>query len=825
MIVNKTKQCRSSKIDIVDKHRGDENDERGSHKTSRRKQKDKDSDSDSSSDHLSYVSKRSEKEGISETPTLYTLLQQMEVATEFTESLTNLKLLLKRSDLIEVKPPRYSRDLGRRRDVRFGDYFHDKFGGKATKLKRYLQKLLQYSAQVANDELTRADIVSDGTGLSENCLSQIENASRVPLPGFADTYDTTPKSQKQRLLDLLLTYVYLFYQEEPSVAMNDLRLEGPMLTGLLDLYHQLNKGSTVLPNKLIEDYLSRGILRAANGQGVSLIGNFQGQLRFHKRMAPGWEKDEAKYRKLLFNCCSELTTEAKSVPIPSSLITNTSHTSFRGGGSGNGKRDNRTEHSVNEAHVTWDDEYELYEEYAALAITTPRVESKSRYDDKGRSEGKDRQKTYSRDGQNSGNREAKEAYITKVFCTAPCACCGSGKHAMLSPIRTPDGKPQTSEYICPVALCENWNEAKKTKPIKLRFAPCPKKFAAACKHDTNLANTALKDYVEKGSGKFRDPTEREAFSNEVMKACRANPKSGGGTRVVGSINKEERCNSGQVEFVSEHFCNNITIEMDGDSLISRHNSNDWVEESLSIQSYIDEVGMRKEDKCEGEEYDGCLIIETYNANGVTKAPSPLTHSSLHLLVASKVEPPSRTEVQQFMEKNFEGTIHRNFDEYTDGEDAGCWVLMEMAYGAEYIVPYRMVHGRILADTGSTTTLINENFAMQQGLDIRSTGSGQILLRDVNDGISQLTKQCFLRLTLTTVEGELISFIILAFCTDKLKHDILLGTRDLERYKIDVSSHRGEAKMELPDGVVAFPMLDSAQITHLQKLASGNNDQC
>jgi hypothetical protein len=122
-------------------------------------------------------------------------------------------------------------------------------------------------------------------------------------------------------------------------------------------------------------------------------------------------------------------------------------------------------------------------------------------------------------------------------------------------------------------------------------------------------------------------------------------------------------------------------------------------------------------------------------------------------------------------------------------------------------------------------LINENFAMQQGLDIRSTGSGQILLRDVNDGISQLTKQCFLRLTLTTVEGELISFIILAFCTDKLKHDILLGTRDLERYKIDVSSHRGEAKMELPDGIVAFPMLDSAQITHLQKLASGNNDQC
>jgi hypothetical protein len=478
----------------------------------------------------------------------------------------------------------------------------------------------------------------------------------------------------------------------------------------------------------------------------------------------------------------------------------------------NGKRDNRTEHSVNEAHVSWDDEYELYEEYAALAITTPRVDNRPRYDDKGRSDGRDRQKTYSRDGQNNGNREAREAYITKVFCNAPCACCGSGKHAMLSPIRTADGKPQTSEYICPVAMCENWNEARKTKPVKLRFAPCPKKFAAACKHDTNQANAALKDYVEQGSGKFRDPTEREAFTNDVMKACKATTKSSGGTRVVGSISKEERCNSGQIEFISEQFCNNINIEM--------------AEGTSPNLSYIvgESIGM-SEERVDEDDHEGCIIIETYNVNGVTKAPSPLTHSSLHLLVASKVEPPTRTEIQQFMEKNFEGTINRNFDEYSDGEDTGCWVLMEMAYGAEYIVPYKMVHGRILADTGSTTTLINENFAMQQGLDIRSTGSGQILLRDVNDGISQLTKQCFLRLTLTTVEGELISFIILAFCTDKLKHDILLGTRDLERYKIDVSSHRGEAKMELLDGVVAFPMLDSAQITHLQKLASGNNDQC
>jgi hypothetical protein len=736
----------------------------------------------------------------------------METKPEFTEALTNLKLLLKRSDLIEVKPPRYNDDLGRRRDVRYGDYFHDKFGGKATKLKRYLQKLLQYSAQVANDELTRADIIADGPGLSDTCLGHLENASRVPLPGFADTYEETTLAQKQRVLDLLLTYVYLFYQEEPNVALNDLRLEGPMLTGLLDMYHQLNRGSMTLPTKLIEECLARGILRATNGQGTALIGNFQGQLRFHKRMEPGWEKDEAKHRRLLFNCCSELTAEAKSVPIPSILSTNTANTPFRGGGSMSGKRENRTEHSVNEAQVSWDDEYELYEEYAALAMTTSRTDSKPKYEDKGRYEGRDRQKTYgNKEGQSKGS---KEAYMSRVFCTAPCACCGSDKHAMLSPIRAPDGTPQTTEYTCPVALCDNWNEAKNTKPIKLRFAPCPKKFAAAYKNDTNLATAALKDYAEQGSGKFRDPAERTTFTNEVLKACKPANKTAGGTRLVGSVDKELRCNSGQIEYTGEHDCFSVTVDGEDNEIISKYCESD---KSINSERYIDEESK--------DVFDGCTIIETYNANGVTKAPSPLTHSSLHLLVASKVEPPSRTEVQQFIEQNFESTISRSFDEYNDEEDKGCWVLMEMTYGAEYIVPYKLVHGRILADTGSTTTLINESFAVRQGLEMRSTGSGQIILRDVNDGTSQLTKQCFLRLTITTVEGELISFIILAFCTDKLKHDILLGTRDLERYKIDVSSHRGEAKMELPDGVVAFPMLDSAQITHLQKLALGNNDQC
>jgi len=59
----------------------------------------------------------------------------------------------------------------------------------------------------------------------------------------------------------------------------------------------------------------------------------------------------------------------------------------------------------------------------------------------------------------------------------------------------------------------------------------------------------------------------------------------------------------------------------------------------------DEVKLMGNDR-----HEGCAIIETYNAHGVTKAPSPLTHSSLHLIVASKVEPSSSGRNQSLLGK-------------------------------------------------------------------------------------------------------------------------------------------------------------------------------
>jgi len=443
---------------------------------------------------------------------------------------------------------------------------------------------------------------------------------------------------------------------------------------------------------------------------------------------------------------------------------------------GGGRRENRTEHQVNEAQVHWDDELELYEEYAALVTT----EGRPRYDEgrrpKDREQNRDRNRTQDRYNKGNGERkESREQYVIRVFCTAPCACCGSDKHAMLSPIKAPDGTPLNSEYICPVAMCESWEEARQLKPPKLKFTPCPKKFATAHKNDTNLVHAAIKNYTEKGSGKFRDADENLAFKNEVLGLCKTPSKSTGGTRVVGSVNKEERCNSGQIEIEGQRGSLRITAEQGNSSYSTKVVRSVTREErcnSMHIElatdqedgSTIYEEHPINEEISEERDHEGCVIIETYNAQGVTKAPSPLTHSSLHLMVASKVEPSSKTEIKAFLRKDFEETISRKFEEDNGEDGLGCWVLMEMTYGAEYIVPYKSVHGRILADTGSTTTLINEEY-------------------------------------------------------------ILLGTRDLERYKIDVSSHRGEAKMELREGTVAFPMLDATQITHLQQLALGGGEDC
>jgi hypothetical protein len=101
----------------------------------------------------------------------------------------------------------------------------------------------------------------------------------------------------------------------------------------------------------------------------------------------------------------------------------------------------------------------------------------------------------------------------------------------------------------------------------------------------------------------------------------------------------------------------------------------------------------------------------------------------------------------------------------------------------------------------------------------------VTLRDVNNGTSIIDKQCFLRLTLTTVWGDQVSATLLALCVKNLGHDLLLGTRDLERYKVSVIPHRGEAQMHIGDAIEVFPMLDGRQIKQLQALTGNDTTDC
>jgi hypothetical protein len=226
--------------------------------------------------------------------------------------------------------------------------------------------------------------------------------------------------------------------------------------------------------------------------------------------------------------------------------------------------------------------------------------------------------------------------------------------------------------------------------------------------------------------------------------------------------------------------------------------------------------------------DKRITVLEFETNGVstTPAPSVLGYSSLHLLLATRIEPATEEEVETMKSGDWERMITRvdNESVMTREGGRGCKVCFQMPYGIEYVVRYPEVCGRILADTGSTTSLINTDFARSRGLEILTTGA-EIVLRDVNNGLSSLVDHCILRLTLTTILGEHINILIVAHCVKNLSHDLLLGTRDLERYQISVMAHRGESQMQINDTIEYLPMLDGLQISQLQRLTLGDKPMC
>jgi hypothetical protein len=48
---------------------------------------------------------------------------------------------------------------------------------------------------------------------------------------------------------------------------------------------------------------------------------------------------------------------------------------------------------------------------------------------------------------------------------------------------------------------------------------------------------------------------------------------------------------------------------------------------------------------------------------------------------------------------------------------------------------------------------------------------------------------------------------------------------MERYKLSVMAHRGEAQMQIGDTIEILPMLDGGQISHLQTLMTEEQLRC
>jgi hypothetical protein len=187
-----------------------------------------------------------------------------------------------------------------------------------------------------------------------------------------------------------------------------------------------------------------------------------------------------------------------------------------------------------------------------------------------------------------------------------------------------------------------------------------------------------------------------------------------------------------------------------------------------------------------------------------------SHGTLHLLLATKVEPATEEDIRNFNSGELEDYGFKD-REPSDSEDdlTPYRVRLLMPDGESFVVPYREVQGRILADTGSTTTLIDEAFAHEKRLHIEPSPY-TIILKDVNNGERNVTNRCYLRLTLTTVTGREVVATILALCVPNLTKTLLLGTRDLERYQISVTPYLGQVRSE----EMASP-IDEESISQLQ----------
>jgi hypothetical protein len=345
---------------------------------------------------------------------------------------------------------------------------------------------------------------------------------------------------------------------------------------------------------------------------------------------------------------------------------------------------------------------------------------------------------------------------------------------MLSNEKSADGRTYT-EYKCPASLCERWADARQSMIKNLKYQISPQKFAQMCKLDPQKVMEAWKHYCDNGSGKFKKPIEIATLRSSVLSFC----KSNNGT-------KPQVHHSSSISFRKKYPREHPGIQPKTPARI------------ISIHS--------------GDPYSkGTNLCGT-----------------LHLLVASKVEPATADEIENLNSSEINHLESLYATEYRSLDDPDALrVKLMLPNGESFVVPYKEVQGRILPDTGSTTSLINKKFAESKGLPIEESPY-EIILRDVNNGEQTIQHRCYIRLTITTITGHEVVTVLPALCVPDLSHEILLGTKDLERYQVSVIPHLGQAKMTIGYEEMIFPMMDEISISELQRnliLLNETRQQC
>jgi len=773
--------------------------------------------SSSSSDSENETSSSSEEEKISKPKTtLLSMLQDMTCDSEYADELVFLKTLFtRRSELPEL------RHSNSNYTPKLTDYFPESYKGNAKRLKRYLTRLLEYTAIKAHTHRERADLISEGPGLSEECTKDLEMAAKIPLPGLSDNYKDDKYSQKTRLLDLLLTYVILFYKDEPISALQDLKLKGPFLSGITRLYQVITSGNTQLPPKLIEESIARAILRSDSGDGMNLLQSFQSSLLLHKKLDPSYTKDENKHRRLIYNCCATLANEyltlnnnsqikeqftrSQQQKVPRDPYPRSPHVQHRE----QNPRSPPSQHQEQYYRPTSSQYREQPNQSRQSPYRELYTQNRQQYHQESQPQQYNRrirfEDTHLTDvieqddlvteyanmvlenrNTNEAIPDAEQARLDKimsfqrVFLAKPCRCCGSPHHAMLANNKGKDNRMYT-EYQCPASQCERWADARQSPIKNLKYQINPEKFAQMCKLDSYKVMEAWKHYCDQGAGKFKKPAELSQLKSSIISFC----KPTNGVRP------------------QEHRTSSVTFK------IKSRNQQGEIATTPTPRNCVPST-----------------VIAIHSGDPYSKGTNLC--GTLHLLAATKVEQATHDEIDNLHSEGINHLESLYTNEYRSLDDPDALrVRLMLPNGESFVVPYKEVQGRILPDTGSTTSLINEEFAQRRGLHIEEAPY-EIILRDVNNGERIIQKRCYLRLTITTVTGREVTTVLPALVIPDLSHEILLGTKDLERYQVSVIPHLGQAKITIGYEELVFPMMDEVSITELQInliALNANRKQC